>query len=153
MRRFPISSADFSVHCHATEDEGKILKAMETLLPKGAEIKRTVVEGHHGNPIIIFSSRVCDENMLEEIWRKIVETLGREKTEEEVREKMDESCSLSFRFDKQAAFGGALKLSSGEEPIKVKLKVTAYPARPDIAVKNLLETVGAIRRNTNGAGT
>jgi RNA binding exosome subunit len=56
----------------------------------------------------------------------------------ELDERVDENCSLFLRLDKQAAFGGDVRLGEG---ITLRSKVEAYPAKRETAVENAREAL------------
>ena len=64
----PIAYIDIRVFAHATEDPAKVQTAVRNLLP--AELAETLVfektgcTGHHGNPIILFTSKLTDKKLL-----------------------------------------------------------------------------------------
>jgi RNA binding exosome subunit len=137
--RPPISSAQVHVHCHATEDEDKVLAALRTLLPGEVAVERSELEGHHGNPIVVIGARVRDRSKLSEIWERIVRS--GELTPPEVERRMDERCTLHLRFDKQAAFGGRLRLTDGGDSIHLRLRVKAFPPRRENAIRAVREAI------------
>lgn len=108
---------------------------------------RTRTEGHFGNAIEVLDSSVEDEaailDMLVRIppgdLQDIASTLGR---------RVDESCQLFLRFDKQRAFAGELALGGGEDVVAVRIKVRAFPARQDAAIailRSVIEDVASSR--------
>lgn len=94
------------------------------------EVSRT--EGHFGNAIVVLESVLDDE-------ARIMDVLGR-MTAEDLREvsstlaaRMDDSCHMFLRLDKQRAFAGEIRLGEGEDVIALRIKVRAFPAKPEIA--------------------
>jgi len=55
--------------------------------------------------------------------------------------RMDDSCNLFIRLDKQAAFAGDLVISASEDAISLRLRVSAFPKKPEVAVKVFKEYV------------
>ena len=53
----------------------------------------------------------------------------------QITERVDEQCALHIRFDKQAAYEGEVKLATTPDTIAVRIKLKAYPARREIAIK------------------
>jgi len=136
--KLPVSSALVSVHCHATEDEDKVLKALHAVIPTGVKVERTGLEGHHGNPIIALTARITDREKLTEIWDRIVGSCGRA-IALQVDERTDDLCNLHLRFDKQKAFEGALVLTNGGDSIYLKLKIRTFPSKRENAIKLVKE--------------
>ena len=143
---FPFKSATVSTFAHATEDEQKVIAALRILLPSDVEIKRTKLKGHHGNPIVSFDAPIEQKKTLHELWQRVVEKLragdfGR--LSGMVGDKIDESCCLYLRFDKQQAHAGELTLTDRDDAIHLRLKVVAYPARREVAAKLVEEFIAA----------
>ncbi|MBC7107604.1 MAG: exosome subunit [Methanomassiliicoccales archaeon] len=122
----------FRVFVNATEDENKVIKALQFVAGIN-EFKRSLSTGYHGNPITIletilrkkteidaFFSRVSSNDL-----KKIVDTLER---------RTDDEGFVYFRFDKQLAYLEKLVLTDGEDVIAVKGKVKAYPSTYDRAI-------------------
>jgi hypothetical protein len=140
----PFKSAKVSTLAHATEDEQKIIVALRVLLSKDIEIKRTKLKGHYGNPIVSFEALIEQKKPLHELWQRLVEKLRAselEKIGEIVDDRMDESCHLYLRFDKQQAYAGELTLTDSGDAIHLTSKVAAYPARKEVAVKLVKEFI------------
>jgi RNA binding exosome subunit len=122
----PIAYIDIRVFAHATEDPSKVQTAVRNLLP--AELAETLVfektncTGHHGNPIILFTSKLTDKKLLPKTLEKFGKELGALDKEELNRSlKLHlEKGNLYLRFDKQSAFLGALKFSQND-PIHLKI--------------------------------
>ncbi len=122
----PIAYIDIRVFAHATEDPEKVQAAVRNLLPMElAEtliFQKTSCTGHHGNPIILFTSKLTDKKLLPTAMEKIGENLGALDKEELNRDlKLHiEKGNLYLRFDKQSAFLGAPKFSHND-PIHLKI--------------------------------
>lgn len=129
-----------STFAHATEDEQRVLSVLRTLLPEGAKVRRLKLEGHHGNPIINLEAKVGQRKLLRELWQRVSTKLRAgelEKLSKIVSERVDGDCFFYLRFDKQLAHAGKLVLTDSGDAIHLKLKVAAYPARREVAVKLL----------------
>ena len=131
----PFKSARVSTLAHATEDEQKVIAALQILLLNSVEIKRTKLKGHHGNPIVSFEASIGQKKILRELWQQMVGEMA--------DDRMDESCHLYIRFDKQQAYTGELALTDSGDAIHLTLKVSAYPARKEVAAKLVKEFVAA----------
>lgn len=122
----PIAYIDIRVFAHATEDPTKVQTAVRNLLP--AELAQTIIfeqtscTGHHGNPIVLFTSKLTDKKLLPKTLEKFGQDLGVLDKEELSRSlKLHlEKGNLYLRFDKQSAFLGALKFSQND-PIHLKI--------------------------------
>ncbi|MGQ9788139.1 MAG: RNA-binding domain-containing protein [Candidatus Hadarchaeaceae archaeon] len=139
---FPFSSAVITLHVHATEDEQKVLEVLRSFLPSSVEIRRLCTQGHHGNPIVVFESRINQKNKLEELWRNLLMRMDEAAISglrNSVRERMDESCFLYLRFEKQSALGGRLVLTKAGDSVHLRLKVKAFPAKREIAANKVMD--------------
>jgi RNA-binding protein len=122
----PIAYIDIRVFAHATEDPTKVQTAVRNVLPAElAQIlvfEKTSCTGHHGNPIILFTSKLTDKKLLPKALEKIGTNLGSLDKEELNRDiKLHiEKGNLYLRFDKQSAFLGTLKFSQND-PIHLKI--------------------------------
>lgn len=142
---FPFSSVVVSVHAHATEDEQRVIEILKSLLPDSVEIKKSLSRGHHGNPITIFEARLNQKKLIKEIWQRMLSRIygnAFAKLSMEFRDRIDDSCFLYLRFDKQSAYGGELIPADVGDSIHFKFKVLSFPAEREVAiekVKNFLE--------------
>jgi RNA binding exosome subunit len=62
LAKLPIAYIDFRFCAHATEDLDKVLEAVQNVLPsdhiEDIIFKRSNLEGHYGNPITFFDTRI-----------------------------------------------------------------------------------------------
>lgn len=147
---FPFSSAVISLHVHATEDEQKVLELLRSFIPSSVDVRRTHMTGHYGNPIVVFEARIDQRKELKELWRAILMKMGEAALSDlrkAVKERIDESCFLYLRFDKQCASGGRLVLTELGESIHVKLKVKSFPAKREVAVAKVMDFLEAGRNH------
>lgn len=103
------------------------------------------LEGYHGNPIINLEAKVGQRKLLRELWQRVSTKLRAgelKKLGKIVPERVDEDCFFYLRFDKQLAHAGRLVLTDSGDAIHFKLKVAAYPARREVAVKLLEKFIG-----------
>jgi RNA binding exosome subunit len=122
----PIAYIDIRVFAHATEDENKVQTAVRNLFP--TELLETLVfekqgcTGHHGNPIILFTSKLKNKKLLLKALEKIGKDLGaldKEELNRDIKLHLEKG-NLYLRFDKQSAFLGTLKLTQND-PIHLKI--------------------------------
>jgi RNA binding exosome subunit len=120
--------------CHATEDLDRVRTALENAVG-ACEIRITKTEGHHGNPILVLEATIEEKKGIDEFFS----SLGEENIEEilsSLSSRMDESCNLFIRLDKQAAFKGEMRLGS-VDVISVRIRVQSYPSRSDISASSV----------------
>jgi len=127
-------SVEFRAHVHATEDEGKVERAMRTLSPDGT-IETEASEGHHGNPILMKRLRIQKDDAIAAFWHRVKEAGLLEKILGDVDARTDEDAVLHLRFDKQAAHRGSIELVSTDDVISVRAKIAAHPAKKAVAVR------------------
>jgi len=126
----------FRAIARATESEDSVKTAL-SLFIFDKEIETIVTEGHFGNRITILNARLkgkdCDRFI--DVVKSGLSEPDLQRLRNELYDRMDDECVLHFRFDKQKAYSGAVKLaSSADDTITAEIKLRAYPARPDIAI-------------------
>jgi hypothetical protein len=122
----PIAYIDIRVFAHATEDPAKVQTAVRNLLPEQLAqtlvFEKTDCTGHHGNPIILFTSKLTDKKLLPTAVEKIgscLSALDKEELDRDIKRHLEKG-NLYLRFDKQSAFLGALKFAQ-HDPIHLKI--------------------------------
>ncbi|MFC4450267.1 RNA-binding protein [Halorussus aquaticus] len=141
MAEVPFHYIDLRAFCYATEDDKRVEQALRTYLPEDFEIERATSEGHHGDRILVLSTRVENADEMRHVLSKVAELPDADTLLEELDERVDENCSLFLRLDKQAAYRGEAELGEG---ITFRAKVEAYPAEKDAAVENAREALAAL---------
>jgi RNA binding exosome subunit len=142
LPQLPIAYVDIRFCAHATEDPDKVMKAVYNIFPsdKTEEItfNRSSLEGHYGNPITFFETRIKDKETVRALVENLSVNLGSLDKEELSRElhRCVENGSLYIRLDKQAAFQGKIKLVTSD-PIRIRIRFR----------KNKLEDVTEICRD------
>lgn len=129
--------------CHATEDLDKVQQALRTVVGD-AEVSVSKTEGHHGNPITILEASVEEHDSIDEFFRRIdgpvlEEVLG------SLDCRMDDGCNIFLKLDKQAAFSGEVRMATNDDAVSVRMKVSAFPARPAVA-KTMVEEYARVLR-------
>jgi RNA binding exosome subunit len=138
MSSVPFHYVDLRAFCYATEDEERVERALRTYLPEEADIERSVSEGHHGDRIVVLSSRVERADEVRHVLGRLAELEDVDRVVAELDERIDENCALFLTLDKQAAFGGRVARGDG---ITLRSKVEAYPAKREKAVANAREAL------------
>ncbi|NEU57175.1 RNA-binding protein [Halorussus sp. MSC15.2] len=141
MAEVPFHYIDLRAFCYATEDDKRVEQALRTYLPEDFEIERATSEGHHGDRILVLSTRVENADEMRHVLSKVAELPDADTLIDELDERVDENCSLFLRLDKQAAYRGEAALGEG---ITFRAKVEAYPAEKDAAVENAREALAAL---------
>jgi RNA binding exosome subunit len=122
----PIAYVDIRVFAHATEDQEKVLRALRNTLPtefiEKITFKQTRLTGHHGNPIVLFETKVKEKDVAEAVFKKLSFGLGRldkEFLSSEIEQHVDKG-NLYIRLDKQSAFLNKLTICS-VDPIRLRV--------------------------------
>ena len=128
------------VSAHATEDVSRVRDALDLFLlnsfekgkctDTGKYVEALEIEGHYGNPITLFSStikRKPDSKAFATFVRSNMTDEDVDLLRSEMPDRLDEDQMFHLRFDKQAAYGGKVRLSSSSDAIIVKVKVETYP--------------------------
>ena len=127
MSQLPIAYVDVRFCAHATEDTEKVMKAVYNILPSNQteeiEFKKSSVEGHYGNPITFFETRIKNKEIIKAIVENLSSNLGSLDKAELGRElhRFVEKGSLYLRLDKQAALQGKIKLVKSD-PIRIRIR-------------------------------
>ena len=129
--------------CHATEDEEKVLAALQTVLPE-AKVQRATLEGHFGNPLLALTVRTEKAADIRAAWRRIVDALGREEVLAGLGQRIDDEVVYHLRIDKQRAYLGAITKAARGDVIDLRAKVAAYPAKREVALRIVREFVEAL---------
>lgn len=141
MPAVPFHYVDLRTFCFATEDEKRVEAALRTLLPADFEIDRMENEGHHGDRIVILSTRVENADDIRYVLAQLASLPQIDRVIEELDERIDDNCSMFMRLEKQAAFSDEVRLGDG---ITLRAKVEAYPAKKPEAVENAREALTAV---------
>ncbi|MGQ9722011.1 MAG: RNA-binding domain-containing protein [Candidatus Jordarchaeum sp.] len=134
---------DLETFAHATEDTEKVFKSLLFLLPDGLEklVKKEKVLGHYRNEIIILKIKITNKKNIEDFLSLLSGKMDEKDKEllfELLDKRLDDSGTLYIRFDKQKAFLGELKLSDGEDVIRIRIKFSAYPLSRELVQESCL---------------
>ncbi len=127
---------DISVHIHASESEKKVLKAIKNILPNNIDIvefkvSRDVFRGHHGNPIVRLELKMRGRRKVREIYENIFKKLTGLRGGGWIKERFDDKKNkLYLRLDKQLAYLGEIRLTDGDDVIRVIFSFPGYDKIP-----------------------
>ena len=138
MASVPFHYIDLRAFCYVTEDDRRVERALRRFLPEEFELDRASSEGHHGDRILILSARVENADDVRVVLGALDSLPSDERAQllRERDERIDENCSFFVTLDKQAAYGGEVRLGDG---ITLRGKVEAYPATRERAIEALDE--------------
>lgn len=132
MVSLPIHWIEVRTYCHATEEERRVDQALAFACPNGTT-SRERLDGHFGNPLVRLARRLESSKEIRATWDHWSTSGLPPQLNESVNARVDEDGVFHFRLDKQAAFQGRLALAKDADTIDVRLKLLAYPAKPDRA--------------------
>ncbi len=135
-------SVEYATFIHATEDYNKVIRAIENLVPpKLRERKNVTIEetyGHYDNPIrivkISFRNPEYAYQALMWLWGRLLD-IDKAYLIRNLDLHIDEKMKFYMRLDKQDAFLGFCRLSSGDDVIKVRF---SFKGSKD-AIRDLLK--------------
>lgn len=132
MDSLPIRWIEARTYCHATEDETRVEAALAFVCPEGTTV-REPLEGHVGNPLVRLSRRIEGREPIRLVWERWAAAGLPERIRDDVDARVDDDGVLHFRIDKQSGFQGHLELAKDADAVDVRVKMIAYPAKPELA--------------------
>ncbi|MEZ3115320.1 RNA-binding protein [Halobaculum sp. MBLA0147] len=142
MARVPFHYVDLRAFSYATEDDRRVEDALRTFLPEEFPVDTDTVEGHNGDRIATLSARVENADDVRHVLSELATLDEIDRVVRELDDRVDDNCALFLRLDKQAAFGGRVRLGEG---LTLRAKVEAYPADRENAVENATEVLTRLR--------
>ncbi len=140
--RGPFSSLHARALCHATEAIDRVTQAVSNTIGEvELETKRTT--GHHGNEIVVVEAHITDARAMMHLFESLPKN-DIEQLSNTLAERLDDSCNLFLRVDKQSAYEGSIGLAMSDDVILIRLKVNAYPAKKEIAVQKTAEFISGL---------
>ncbi len=125
MVKVVAASVSVSTIVHATEDQGKVIRAILAVCPVGSQKELEVIrmKGHYGNEIALCKITTTGvktaEKFLAFTWRRLASN-DRKEILALMESQLDSEGALHLRLGKQAALAGHLTVTD-EDPIKVKI--------------------------------
>jgi RNA-binding protein len=139
------AAAEINLVLHATEDEDKVLKAIEaTLLVPSVRFSKSVSEGHYKNKILMQKAMLSSKEaaVLAKRVISLLNSADRAYLSRQIDDYADEKGNLYIRLDKQRICQGKVSLSE-TDAIRVRFKPIRR-FRPSDSVQNY---VGLFRPN------
>jgi len=131
------------VFVYGTENEEKVREAIKTLFPNSSP-QTDITEGYFKNQVLILHDKITRNRDIKE-FVKLLDNLDsqvKKRILNELDSKMDDKGNLFLRFDKQRAYLGNLKVIEHGDAIHVKIKIAAYPAKKENALRLAREIFG-----------
>lgn len=124
-----VDSILVQVLCHATEDEEKVMKAVENIIGSEAMERASVTSqsltGHYGDPILFIKLTIDDSKAAEKALARILSNLSKYDLQEILKERSKlgkHGGKIYLRFDKQAAYLGSFRIMD-KDPIKIQVNI------------------------------
>ena len=143
-----VRSVAISTLSHATEDRGKVLKAMRELYSGtiSKEYSGAKAKGHFGNDIValrntIMSGREADRFFVD-LWSRLGQS-EREQILSRLGDHIDESGTLYLRIDKEECFRGRIRIGT-VDTIKVEVHFSVNNLSPGRRTGSIEQRMSAI---------
>jgi len=124
--KVPIAYIDIRTFAHATEDTEKVEKAVRNTFPTelvdAILLERSDLTGHHGNPIVLFETRIKEKNAAQKVFQKLSSELSimdKELLSSEINRHLEKG-NLYIRLDKQSAYMNELRICQ-TDPIHLRV--------------------------------
>ena len=138
-----IHNIKYRMFVYENEDEQELRTALNNIFPDVIpEVEEA--EGLLEDEIIILSGVIDKKRYLKDFLNNLFEELGTDeiiKLYDDIDKKMDDQCNLFLRLSKEDAIYEDLHIIDNGDSIHLKIKVEAYPAKKEIAVKNMKEFI------------
>jgi RNA-binding protein len=131
-----IHNLSYRAFVYSTENEEKVREAISNLLPSAVPEKE-ITEGYYKNQVIILHGKITKKREIKDFLEKLqtLKPSAQKRILRELEYRIDERGNLFLRFDKQRAYLEELKLVDHGDAIHIRLKIAAYPARREEAIK------------------
>lgn len=135
-----IHNISYRAFVYGTENQEKVETAIKTLFPSSSP-QSEPTEGYYKNSVLILSDKITRKRETRDFVKILNEMpdLDKKRISHQLENKIDDNGNLFLRFDKQRAYLGDLKVVEHGDSIHVKIKMAAYPAKKEIALKLALE--------------
>lgn len=130
-----IHNIKFRAFVYENENLDEINQAILNMLPE-AEINDEEAEGLLEDRIIILSGVISKKRYTKAFFNKLLE-LDKDKLISDLACKMDDKGNWFLRFSKSDAIDEKLTIVDSGDSIHLKIKIAAYPAKKEIAIKKI----------------
>ncbi len=136
-----IHNIRYRVFIYENEDNDDVLEALLNILPTAVpEVEEA--EGLLEDKMLILTGTISKKRETKEFLNTLVESVGEvqlKKLYEDLDRKMDEKGNLFLRFSKEKALEEEWEILDGGDSIHLKIKIAAYPAKKEVALKKISE--------------
>ena len=137
-----IHNIRFRVFVYENENLDELTQAILNIFPD-AEIEIEEAEGLTENKILILTGVVDKKRHTKEFFNKLL-NLDQDvldKMVDDFDKKVDDNGNLFLRLLKEDAIDDKITIVDSGDAIHLKIKIAAYPARKEIAIKKLKEAI------------
>ena len=137
-----IHNIRFRVFVYENENLDELTQAILNIFPD-AEIEIEEAEGLTENKILILTGVVDKKRHTKDFFNKLL-NLDQEvldKMVDDFDKKVDDNGNLFLRLLKEDAIDDKITIVDSGDAIHLKIKIAAYPARKEIAIKKLKEAI------------
>ena len=133
---------------HATEDQGKALKAMRELYSGtvSKEFPPVKARGHYGNEIVTLRTTITSRREADilfiELWRRLAES-EREQILSRLGDHIDRSGTLFLRIDREECFQGRIRIGT-MDTIRVGVHFSVNSSSPGGVTWSIEQRIGTI---------
>ena len=92
--------------------------------------------------MLILTGTISKKRETKEVLNTLVESIGEDqliKLYDDLDRKMDEKGNLFLRLSKEKALDEEWEILDGGDSIHLKIKIAAYPAKKEVAIKKISE--------------
>lgn len=136
-----IHNIRYRVFIYENEDNDEVLEALLNILPT-AEPEAEEAEGLLEEKMLILTGAISKKRETKEFLNTLIESIGEEqliKLYNDLDRKMDEKGNLFLRLSKEKALDEEWEILDGGDSIHLKIKIAAYPAKKEVALKKIKE--------------
>lgn len=136
-----IHNIRYRVFIYENEDKDEILEALLNILPT-AEPEVEEAEGLLEEKMLILTGTISKKRETKEFLNTLIDSIGKDqliKLYEDLDRKMDEKGNLFLRFSKEKALDEEWEILDGGDSIHLKVKIAAYPAKKEVAIRKISE--------------
>ncbi|OYT25518.1 MAG: hypothetical protein B6V02_03485 [Thermoprotei archaeon ex4572_64] len=147
MKENIVSSVEIMTYVHATEDESKVVRALEKLIPSNyrslIKIEKSCSYGHYGNEIKIIKIKVQNNELASNVISHVVSMLDNLdkqiiKASFEIR---FEKSKLYLRINKQSLYLSKPHLDEGDDVVKIVIGLNKQKIK-NLSSDKLLKELG-----------
>lgn len=139
-----IHNIRFREFVYENEDLDELKQAIVNIFPD-AEIEIEEAEGLMDNKILILNGVIDKKRHTKEFFNKLLELDSEvlNKFINDLDKKVDENGNLFLRLSKEDAIDEKMTIVDSGDAIHLKIKIAAYPAKKDIAIKKIKEAINS----------